>query len=125
MGISIYYSACRDRPLTPDERLAIDVAVSRLPVETLLVECSVQEGECNGEAFCLYDTDEDTEPGVVFEGATKLPSNSDEVIWAAVQHWCRLLSEVRRVLPDADCRVHIDDHEITWNEELRAFDPSL
>ena len=61
MGISIYYSACRDSPLTPDERLAIDVAVSRLPVETLLVECSVQEGEFNGEAFCLYDTDEDTD----------------------------------------------------------------
>jgi hypothetical protein len=124
MGISIYYSASRERLLSLTERTAIKAAVSQYPVETLIAECAVPEAEFNGEAFCIYQTSEDTEPGVIFEGATKLPTCSEETFWAATQYWCRLLSEVRRVLPNARWSVHVDDHEIAWDEELRVFDPS-
>jgi hypothetical protein len=124
VGVSIYYTASRPTPLAPAEQTAIDVAVARYPVEALIAECGVAEDEFNGEAFCAYPADADTEPGVVFEGATKLPLCSEEAMWAAVQYWCRLLSEVRGVLPDAAWRVHVDDHDIAWDEEKRAFDPS-
>jgi hypothetical protein len=62
---------------------------------------------------------------VVFEGATKLPLCTEDAFWAAIQYWCRLLSEVRRVVPGATWQVHMDDHNIAWVEELQAFDPSL
>ena len=42
-------------------------------MDGLIAECTVAEGEFDGEDFCVYPTDADTEPGVVFEGATKLP----------------------------------------------------
>jgi hypothetical protein len=124
MGVSIYYTASRPEPLSPAERANVDVIVARYPLDALIAECGVSEGEYSGEGFCVYPPDADTEPGVVFEGATKLPLCSEDVMWAAVQYWCRLLSEVRRVLPGADWRVHVDDHNIPWVEELRAFDPS-
>jgi hypothetical protein len=124
VGVSIYYTASRLRPLTPIERTAINAVVARYPVETLIAECGVSGGEYNGEAFCVYPTDDDTDPGVVFDGATKLPLCSQDAFWSAVQYWCRLLSEVRRVFPEATWRVRIDDHDIGWDEELRAFDPS-
>jgi hypothetical protein len=123
VGVSIYYTARRPQPLTPAEQTAIDAVVARYPVEAVLAECGVAEEEYNGEAFCVYPTDEDTEPGVVFEGATKLPLCTEEAFAAAIQYWCRLLSEVRRVVPGAGWRVHIDDHDIAWVEEVRAFDP--
>jgi hypothetical protein len=125
MGVSIYYEVSRPQPLSPDERRRIATIVARYPVEALIAQCGVIEDEFYGEPFCVYPTDEDTEPGVVFEGATKLPLCSEDVYWAAVQYWCRLLSEVRRVLPDASWRVHIDDHHIAWDKKLQVFDPSV
>jgi hypothetical protein len=124
VSVSIYYTASRAHPLTSIERAAIDAAVARYPVEGLLAECGVADDEYNGEAFCVYPTDDDTEPEVVFEGATKLPLCTEDVFWASIQYWCRLLSEVRCVVPGATWRVHVDDQDIGWVEELRAFDPS-
>jgi hypothetical protein len=124
VGVSIYYSARRTRPLSPVEWAGIDAVVARYPFEALLAECGVAPGEYNGEAFHIYPTDEDTEPGVVFEGATKLPLCTEYAFGAAIRYWCRLLSEVRRVVSGATWRVHIDDHDIAWVEELQAYDPS-
>jgi hypothetical protein len=125
MSISIYYRASRARPLKPAERGAVEAALHRFPVEALVEEHSSKGEDFNGEAFCVYDPDEPSEPGVVFEGATKLPSNSEEAFWAAIQHWCQLLTEIRRIIPDADWHVHIDDHDIWWDPEMRDYDPSV
>jgi hypothetical protein len=125
VGVSIYYTATRPQPLTHTEQTAIDAVVARYPVEELLEECGIAEDEYNGEAFCIYPTDDDTEPGVVFEGATKLPLCTVEAFGAAIEYWCQLLSEVRRVVPRATWRVHVDDHDIAWSEKLREFDPHL
>ena len=78
----------------------------------------------NGEDFCIYDGDNPTEPSIIFEGATKLPDNSEDALWELLQHWCRLLSEVRRAVPGAEWHVHVDDHDIPWDEEAQEYDPS-
>lgn len=44
---------------------------------------------------------------VIFEGATKLPDNSENAVWDGLQHWCSLLSEIRRIIPDADWQVNV------------------
>lgn len=123
MGVSIYYTASRPEPLSSGERSAVEAAIARHPLSALLDECSTTEGEFDGEDFCVHPADGDTEPGVVFEGATKLPLCAEDAMWAAVRHWCRLLSEVRRAVPGAAWHVHVDDHDIPWAEERRAFDP--
>jgi hypothetical protein len=124
MGVSIYYTATRPRLLTPAEQTAIDAAVAGYPIDTLITECEVGEDEFDGEAFCVYPIDSHTEAGVVFEGATKLPLCSQDAMWAAVQYWCRLLSEMRQLINGANWRIHIDDHDIHWGEEIQAYDPS-
>jgi hypothetical protein len=78
-----------------------------------------------GEAFCVYPADTETEPGVVFEGATKLPTNSEEAFWAAIPYWCRLLSEIRQALPDGKWAVHVDDCDIWWDPVREEYDPSV
>ena len=122
MGVSIYYSASRDRPLSKAEHDAVQWQVDRFPLDTLIRECGIPEPEFTGEGFCVYSPP--LEPGVVFEGSTKLPGNSEEAMWIAIQHWCKLLTELRGVLQDADWHVHVDDHDIVWNEKLQIYDPA-
>lgn len=123
MGVSIYYSARRQRPLSRSEREAIGWAIAKFKVESLIGECKVSEAEFNGESFCVYSADDDTEPGVVFEGATKLPSCTDTASLIAAHYWCKLLSEVRQIVYDADWHVHVDDYDVAWDDKRQAFIP--
>jgi hypothetical protein len=124
LGVSIYYTARRKEPLLVAERSAIDADIARFPLAALLQKCGVAEVEFDGEDFCVYPTDARTEPGVVFEGATKLPLCSEDAMWAAVQYWCRLLSAIRQDLKGAKWDVRVDDHDIPWVEKSREFDPA-
>jgi hypothetical protein len=124
VGISIYYVAKREQPLTPAEQKAINDLVGRYAIQDLLAEHERTGQGYNGESFCIYDPDDPTEPGAIFEGATRLPDNSEEVFWYGIQHWCRLLSEIRRLLSGASWQVHIDDHDVVWDEKRREYDPS-
>jgi len=123
VGISIYYTAYRNEPLSPEESASIQNIVTRYSVDNEIAERERTGEGFRWESFCVYDPDDPTEPGIIFEGATKLPDNSEDAIWEGLQHWCRLLTEVRRALPGTKWRVHVDDHDIPWDEETKAFDP--
>jgi len=124
MGVSIFYQARRDRPLSDEERAAVD----DIDRQHAFTDAVGENGELveapQWESFGIYPHDEGTEPGVIFEGSTKLPLTTEDEFWEAIQHWCRAITLVRRVLNDAEWRVHVDDHDITWNSALNAYDPS-
>jgi hypothetical protein len=124
MGVSIYYEARRKHPLTDAEREAIAEIDRRHTFATGVNESGEQVEGPNWESFCIYEQNEHTEPGVIFEGATKLPLTTEDEFWEAIQHWCRALTQIRRVLTDATWNVNIGDHEIVWNRRLNAYDPS-
>ena len=123
MSVSIYYAARRHQPLTPAEQAAIDRIHASYSIRDH-VEQHVQTGlGHNGENFRIYDPGAPIDPGTIFEGATKLPDNSEDAFAELLQHWCELLSEVRRVVRGAEWRVHLDDYDIHWDEGAQAFDP--
>ena len=124
MGVSIYYTATRANGLTEAEAIAVNSAVERYPIEELLKLCQISDEQYDGEDFCVYPADEPYEPDVIFEGATKLPFYSQYVMGRSIQYWCQLLSQVRRILPDAEWSVHVDDIHIPWNNESFEFEPS-
>ena len=123
MSVSIYHSAERDHPLTAEESAAIDELLIKYAVDEQ-AEHYVQTGEgFNWESFWIYDPNDPSEPAVIFEGATKLPDNSDEAIATGMQHWCNLLSEIRRLLWTASWTAHIDDADVRWDEESQLYVP--
>jgi hypothetical protein len=124
MSISIYYTARRERPLTQNEEVSISGLLDAYSVEEKIKERERTRKGPNWSSFFVYDSASPSEPGVIFEGATQLPDNRAKNLWIGVQHWCALLTEIRRVLPDADWDVHIDDHDICWDNAHQEFDPS-
>ncbi len=111
MGMSLYYTATRATPLTEAERSAILGAVAAHPAP-----------RAQWEDFCLYNPPFDA-PDTILEGATGLPMRSAPTLRDALQHWCALLTALRRLVPDAEWSVSMDDHPIPWDDNLQAFDP--
>jgi hypothetical protein len=124
MSISLYYSATRAGSLTEAERALINRLIADYSVRDAVEQYIEHRTGHNGMDFCVYLPSERTAPDVIFEGATKLPDNSDAFLWELVQHWCALLTKLRLVLPTASWRVHVDDHDIKWDEVHQAYDPS-
>jgi hypothetical protein len=125
MSISIYYTAYRKNPLTPEERVFVNELVGRYAIEDQIIERERTGEGYNWTSFCVYDPTDATELGVIFEGATQLPDNSEDAVWQGLQHWCQLLSEIRQAVHGASWRVSVDDHEILWDEKLGEYDPSV
>ncbi|MBP3959552.1 hypothetical protein J8F10_30275 [Gemmata sp. G18] len=125
MGVSIYYEARRDHPLSTAERQAIADIDRRHALASGANETGEWVNAPYWESFCIYEPNEDTEPGVIFEGATKLPLTTEDEFWEAIQHWCRVLTLIRRVLAGATWSVDIDHRPVVWNGERNEYDPSI
>lgn len=125
MGMSIYYAASRNQPLSPGERVTIERMIAAYSIRDQVEHYSQTHEGHNGEDFDVYDSNRPTTPDAVFEGATRLPDTSEDALWEVLQHWCELLSEIRRVLPNASWRVNVDDHDIVWDESRQAYDPAV
>jgi hypothetical protein len=122
LSISLYYTARRRESVSPSEQAAISDLIARYSIDKEIESFQRTQKGPNWESFCIYDPTNPSESDVIFEGATKLPDKSEEAIWTGLQHWCRLLSEIRRALPEASWHVHVDDHDLEWNSEREQYD---
>jgi hypothetical protein len=119
MGISIYYDAERDYPLTDKENNLIEKIVEKYNVEKM------NKFE-NGEDFYIYDYDKN-EPRKIFSGATGLEiSDINPMITAkCCIFWAKCLTEIRKIINDSEWTVQMDDDELIWDEEKGWYLPGL
>lgn len=123
MSICLFYEARRAHPLTLEECRALREVQERYSVADA-IERFLQTSEGpNWEPFYVYDPEVPSEPDVIFEGSTTLPNNSEEHLVRGLEHWCAALSEVRRLLPDAEWHISVADAAIPWNTETGRWDP--
>ncbi|MFJ4124822.1 hypothetical protein ACIP3U_26300 [[Kitasatospora] papulosa] len=105
MSVSLYYCASRATPLTDAETAAVERIVAArtasFPYE-------------DQESLYLYDGDEGR-PDEVVAGSTKMPFDPGKVL-PVLDHVLGSVTELRRVLPGADWRVHMDDLDVPWDE---------
>lgn len=86
MGMSIYYTAERNYPLTDDENKAIENIVKKYDGKKKIK---------GGEDFCIYDYDPE-EPKVIFSGSTGLPMSINPMrTYEACVYWAKCLTEIR------------------------------
>jgi hypothetical protein len=115
--VSIYFSASRTEPLSSSERQEIDTLIARFRIEE-------KTDGLRWESLCVFDPKRPSEPDVIFAGSVRPPSNTDEAFLIGMQHWCKLLAEIRKNLPSARWLVQLDDHELAWDEARQEYDLS-
>ncbi|MGM1058442.1 hypothetical protein [Saccharothrix sp. Mg75] len=106
MSVSLYYSARRAVPLTEDEAAEVGRVVAAhhegFPFD-------------DEEGLYLYDRP-DNGDGEVLAGSTKMPFDPAH-LGPVVVHVLDSVTALRRALPDAEWRVHLDDLDVEWDEE--------
>jgi hypothetical protein len=106
--------------MNSDEQAALKRVLAEYSVDRDISRYLETGRGLNWESFCTYD---ELESGIIFQGATQLPDNTRDAILIGVEHWCEALTEIRRVLNDAEWYVSVDDHKIQWNEAEQRYDP--
>ncbi|OMI39181.1 hypothetical protein [Streptomyces sparsogenes] len=104
MGVSLYYQARRSTP--PTEAEATEVA----RIAAAHQASFPYEDE---ESLYLYG-DDGRDPDEILAGSTKLPLAPDRLL-PVTTHVLASVTDLRRALPDAEWRVHIDDVDIPWD----------
>lgn len=112
MSVSLYYTARRSQPITPQEQYTCHKIAKRYDAEYPFGELY--------EGFCIYDAEE-AEEDIILEGATKIPPDDEMSAVEIIDWWLECLQEITGVLSGAQWDVNIDDMELEWSEEKQTF----
>lgn len=105
MSVSLYYHAQRATPLTAAESAS---------VERIVAAHMASFPYDDEESLYLYEGSA-SEPEKVVDGSTKMPWDPDRVM-PVIVHVLESVTELRRALPDAEWRVHVEDLDIPWDD---------
>ncbi|WP_328896069.1 hypothetical protein [Streptomyces sp. NBC_00236] len=104
MSVSLYYHAQRATPLTEAE----SASVERIVAAHMAAFPYEEE-----ESLYLYETPGD--PEEIVAGSTKMPFDPGRLL-PVIAHVLDSVTELRRALPGAEWRVHMDDLDVPWDE---------
>lgn len=107
MGMSVYYTAKRDMPLTAEEKQQIQAAADQYNAEYPF--------QNKHEDFCIYSEPLD-EPDAVFAGATRIPMNR-KLFYDIILYWLKCLTKITRLLKGCTWDARLDEVKLIWEEE--------
>lgn len=99
MGMSLYYEAEREQPLTEQEDSICREIVQRY--------CAQFPFEEKYEDFGTYDIDKAT--NIIFSGATKLPPGEAKTMFHIANYWLKCLTEITNALADCTWTVTFEE----------------
>ncbi|MFI6947318.1 hypothetical protein [Streptomyces sp. NPDC050422] len=105
MSVSLYYNAHRATPLTEAESASVERVVA---ARTASFPYDDEEG------LYLYE-ESASEPREIVAGSTKMPFDPGHLM-PVIAHVLDSVTELRRAVPDAEWRVHMDDLDVPWEE---------
>ncbi|MER5274724.1 hypothetical protein ABT025_03075 [Streptomyces sp. NPDC002809] len=105
MSVSLYYNAHRATPLTETESAS---------VERVVAAHMASFPYADEESLYVWDP-RSSEPEEIVAGSTKMPFDPGRLM-PVIAHVLDSVTELRRALPDARWRVHMDDLDVPWDE---------
>ncbi|XRQ09256.1 hypothetical protein ACN3XK_74485 [Actinomadura welshii] len=138
MGVSIYYTARRERPLSAGEQAeAAGIAAEETRELFARLSRHMREWKEQGtvpphiddaqeicEGLVLYDFGATDEPGVILRGSSKLSHGEcgEEPMLMQVEYYAAVaLGRLRLAVPGAEWDVHVDDMPLQWQEEQGQY----
>lgn len=104
MSVSLYYSISQKTPFSAEERHALDSVMDEAySAATVELETLGFWGDTSG-------------PQTELQGSSKLIVDDPIEIMEWVAYLLNTLTQMRRLLPDADWQVHIDDLDVPWDD---------
>lgn len=108
MSYALYYEATRKQSLTEQEKTIAKKIIEKY--------CSEYPFKRKAEDFCMYDENE-YRGNIIFNGSTKLPGNSPETLFEVANYWLKCLTEITKLLVNAEWNVTFDDVELVLDAE--------
>lgn len=108
MSYALYYEATRKQSLTEQEK-----AITRKIIEKYCFEYPFKR---KTEDFCMYDENE-YQDKIIFSGSTKLPGNDPKTLFEAANYWLECLTEITKLLVNAEWNVTFDDVELVLDRD--------
>ncbi|MCX4825660.1 hypothetical protein OG883_38605 [Streptomyces sp. NBC_01142] len=105
MSVSLYYSAHRTTPPTEAE----SACVARV------VPAHMASFPYDDEESLYVYVRRAAEPEEIVAGSTKMPLDPGRLM-PVIAHVLDSVTELRRAMPDAEWRVHMDDLDVPWDE---------
>jgi hypothetical protein len=138
VGVSLYYSARRERGLSDDERHRIAEIVAEenrdlrgelnMKLPRWKADGTVPSWVTDANEICeglsLHEPDTPTDDAVILEGSSKV-SHMDcgtEPMSMQLAHYAQFsLGRLRSAIPDAEWDVHIDGQMLSWDERYGEY----
>ncbi|WP_405405191.1 hypothetical protein [Streptomyces sp. NBC_01104] len=105
MSVSLYYNAHRPAPLTDAESASVARVVAARTASFPYDD---------EESLYVYERDAGAAQEIL-AGSTKMPFDPGRLM-PVIAHVLDSVTELRRALPDAEWRVHMDDLDVPWDE---------
>lgn len=116
MGMSIYYSASRDTPLSVAERSVLEGLPSRYPTERLRLQIGYDRPL---EGLDFYD---DLQPPEILAGSTGIFGDIPEQgLLEVFEYWLGALAELRLAIVGAAWDVRFEAMTIPWFDEEKRY----
>lgn len=102
MSIVLSYRAFRAQPLSSDEAAAIDIVIARYQ----------SDFEYYADSFVIHPHNQKV-PEIIFSGAISLLTQDSD----SCHYWLCCLTDICRILDDAQWRVSLGDVALIWDED--------
>jgi hypothetical protein len=123
MSPSLYCSARRPAPLSPSEREAVHKIEAKYSVEARIKRFEETGQGIHWRPWHWLPEEEFSSADTILEGSVPLPCETEEALATAIDHWCNVVSALRREIHKALWEVRIGDREIQYDYRTDRYDP--
>ena len=124
MNPVLYCSARRPTPLCPAEREAIRKLEEKYSVESRIKRYEETGQGIRWRPWHWLNEEEYSAADTILEGSAALPCETEEGLATAIDHWCNVVSALRREIHKALWEVRIGDREIKYDYRSDRYDPA-
>ena len=124
MNPSFFCSVRRPAPLCPAEREAIQKIEEKYSVESRIKRFEETGQGIHWRPWRWLSEEEFSAADTILEGSAELPCETEDALATAIEHWCNVVSALRREIHKALWEVRAGDREIHYDYRSDRYYPA-
>jgi hypothetical protein len=124
MTLSFYCSIRRPAPLNSLEQQALQKVVAKYSVASRIRRFEETGQGIRWRPLCLTKPEDFPAADTIFEVSAELPTETEDGLATAIDHWCNFATALRREIQKALWEVRIGDREVKHEWRSDRYDPA-